>query len=195
MSGDYVEERRDRERPDFSVSVRDDQQGGGKQEGVAGDRSPPVSHLDLAQLIERAHRRYLDVLTADLARLDVRDITAAQLMVLLTIGPDELSIRGLIERGHYPGSNASYNVKHLAAEGYLTRDLSSRDRRIARIYLTPKSADLLERVRAINAGRRTSVIRDGVETADVEYSARTLKRLDLFWTGLIRYGDAERHDS
>ena len=63
--------------------------------------------LDLPRLIERMHRRYLDVVRLEMARIDVNDISPVQVMMLANIGLEEISVRDLIERGYYLGSNAS----------------------------------------------------------------------------------------
>ena len=86
--------------------------------------------LELPCLIDRLHRRYLDVLRSELTRRHITDISASQVMMLVTIGDDEISVRHLIERGYYLGSNSSYNLKHLVAAGYVARTPLPRDRRI-----------------------------------------------------------------
>jgi hypothetical protein len=72
-----------------------------------------VSQLDLARVIERVSRRFLDYLRLELTRLGVDDISPSQVMVLLTIGTGEIAVRDLLDRGYYLGSNASYNLKQL----------------------------------------------------------------------------------
>ena len=68
-------------------------------------------YLDIAKLIERLHRRFLDVVRAELNQLGYRDLTPVQAMLLTNIGTEEIVIRELIERGYYQGSNVSYNMK------------------------------------------------------------------------------------
>ncbi len=99
-----------------------------------------MQHLDLARDIERIHRRYLDLLRAEMAKIGVDDISPTQVLMLFTIGGDELSVRDLLERGNYLGSNASYNLKQLGAAGYINREASSRDRRSARIQPDAKGS-------------------------------------------------------
>src|SRR6478735_10758959 len=88
------------------------------------ERSPSVSHLDLVRVVERVHRRYLDLFRLDLGRLGIDDLSPSQVMMLFTIGNDELSVRDLIDRGYYLGSNASYNLKRLVETGYVDRNAS-----------------------------------------------------------------------
>ncbi len=48
---------------------------------------------DLSKVIERLHRRYLDVVRAELVRQGIRDLTAVQAMLLTNIGDEEIMIR------------------------------------------------------------------------------------------------------
>src|SRR5262245_21032049 len=90
---------------------------------------------DMPVLIERMHRRFLDVIRIEMAKQGVADISPVQMMMLCTIGDQELSVRDLIERGYYLGSNASYNLKQLVAQGYIERQASLHDKRAARLKL------------------------------------------------------------
>ncbi len=109
-----------------------------------------VTQLELARLVERVSRRFLDYLRLELTKLGVDDISPSQVMVLLTIGAGEIAVRDLLDRGHYVGSNASYNLKQLVESGYLDRGASPRDRRLARISLSPKGQLLCERLRLLD---------------------------------------------
>jgi len=50
------------------------------------------AYIDLAKTIERLHRRFLDVVRAELNRLGHRDLTAVQAMLLTNIGDEEIVI-------------------------------------------------------------------------------------------------------
>ena len=149
-----------------------------------------ISHLEIARLIERSHRRFLDVLRVELARLGVDDISPSQVMLLFTIGPDELSVRDLLERGHYLGSNASYNLKQLVDAGYVHRAASLRDRRSARLRLTDKAQQLCDTIRAIHDNAHRSGARDAVEARDLATAFNVLRRLEIAWTSALRYGES-----
>jgi DNA-binding MarR family transcriptional regulator len=150
-----------------------------------------VTHLDLLRLIERVHRRSLDLFRVDLSRLGIDDLSPSQVMVLFTIGPDDLSVRDLIDRGYYLGSNASYNLKRLVETGYVDRTASQRDRRSARIRLSEKGRTLCEKIRAADESYYRSVARDEEEERDLETTFRTLKRLEQVWSNTLRYGEAQ----
>ncbi len=147
-----------------------------------------VTHLEVARVIERAHRRFLDLLRMDLIRLGMDDISPSQVMLLFTIGNDELSVRDLLERGHYLGSNASYNLKQLVDGGYVDRSASPRDRRSARLRLTPKALSLCESIRNVHDNFHRQTVRDESELRDLTTAFNVLRRLELFWTSSLRYG-------
>ncbi|MDJ1159989.1 MarR family transcriptional regulator [Chelatococcus sp. SYSU_G07232] len=155
----------------------------------AGDPSAVV-HLELVRCIERLHRRYLDLFRVDLTRLGVEDLSPAQVMMLFTIGPDDLSVRDLIDRGYYLGSNASYNLKRLVESGYVERSASPRDRRSARIRLSEKGRQLCDLVRTVDATYHRLVARDETEARDLDTTFRTLRRLEHMWTNALRYGES-----
>ena len=56
-------------------------------------------YLDLTRLVERLHRRFLDVIRAELSRMNVRDLNSVQALLLTNIGSERIAIRELIERG------------------------------------------------------------------------------------------------
>src|SRR5271168_2978023 len=99
---------------------------------------------DLPRLVERMHRRFLDVVRVELSRMNIEDISPVQAMMLTNIGGEEISVRDLIERGYYLGSNASYNLKQLVDGGYVERRASSRDRRAAQLKVSAKGHRVLD---------------------------------------------------
>src|SRR5277367_440523 len=106
---------------------------------------------ELPRLIERMHRRFLDVVRVELGNLGIEDISPVQTMMLDNIGNEEISVRDLIERGYYLGSNASYNLKQLVDGGYIERRASSRDRRAAQLKVSPKGRRILDALAKLNA--------------------------------------------
>ena len=70
-------------------------------------------YLQLLHLVERLHRQLLDVIKDELERLGQTDINSVQALLLYNIGDAELTPGELRSRGHYLGSNVSYNLKQL----------------------------------------------------------------------------------
>ncbi len=153
--------------------------------------TPPVAggalFSDLVRMVERMHRRYLDLVRVEVGRLGADDISPAQAVMLMALGRDELSVRGLVERGYYLGSNASYNLKHLIEAGYVDRSTSQRDRRVARLRLAPKGQALVDHLRAWEEDQADSLAADGAGSRDLEQAYRTLRRVERTWTELMRY--------
>lgn len=149
----------------------------------------PQMYHEIARVIERMHRRFLDVLRIELGRIGIDDISPVQVMMLLNISSGEISVRDLIERGYYLGSNASYNLKNLVERGYVDRGASLRDKRAARLRLSNKGQELAERLRQMAAVHADGLIRDEADATDFETTYRTLRRLERKWTDVIRSDD------
>jgi len=147
---------------------------------------------DLPRLIERMHRRFLDVVRVELNRLGIENISPVQAMMLDNIGDEEISVRDLIERGYYLGSNASYNLKQLVDGGYVERRASSRDRRAAQLKVSPSGKKILDALASLNAQMAEPLL---PEAADIETVWRILRRLERRWSDAIRFkGGPEREE-
>jgi len=139
---------------------------------------------DLPRLIERMHRRYLDVVRIELARRNIVNLSPVQAVMLGTIGNEEISVRDLIERGYYLGSNASYNLKSLVDGGYVDRQASVRDRRSARLKLSTSGRDILDVLSKLNTQMAETLLNS--EGHGLEAAHQTLRHLERRWTDAIR---------
>src|SRR5215204_6306021 len=99
-------------------------------------------YLDALTLVERLHRRLLDVIKDEFDRRGRSDINSVQALLLYNIGDKELTAGELRTRGYYLGSNVSYNLKKLVEMGFLHHQRSRMDRRSVRISLTEKGQDV-----------------------------------------------------
>lgn len=149
---------------------------------------PKLSPFDLARVIERVSRRFLDYLRLELTKLGIDDISPSQVMVLMTIGQGEIAVRDLLDRGHYGGSNASYNLKQLVENGYLDRGASPRDRRQARISLSLKGQMLCERLRLLDEASQFGQRLESNRDTDLRTTHETLRQLEQWWNDALRYG-------
>lgn len=146
------------------------------------------NYLELTKIIERMHRRFLDVLRAELARMEVKDLNAVQALLLSNIGEEEIVIRDLIERGYYQGSNVSYNIKKLSEMGYLEQQRSEHDKRSVRVKLTEKALGVVSLIRELEEKNAASVTASGISEADIESAAESLRKIERVWTDHIHYG-------
>ncbi len=145
-------------------------------------------YLELTRLIERMHRRFLDVLRAELAREGIKNITSVQALLLANINDEDIVIRDLIDRGYYQGSNVSYNLKKLSELGYIEQERSDHDRRSVRIRLTPLAQSVVAKIRELEARHAAAMTEQGVNDADLDQACQTLRNVEHVWTDDIRFG-------
>ena len=146
-------------------------------------------YLEALHLVERLHRRLLDVIKDEFERRGRDDVNAVQALLLYNIGDKELTASELRTRGYYLGSNVSYNVKKLVEMGYLHHARSRVDRRSVRISLTAEGrARSTRSCRALyDKHARTIEPIGGIDGDDFARLNHALMRLERFWTDQIRY--------
>ena len=140
-------------------------------------------YLEALTLVERLHRRLLDVIKDEFDRRGRADINSVQALLLYNIGDKELTAGELRTRGYYLGSNVSYNLKKLVEMGFLDHQRSRVDRRSVRIKLTEKGREVRDTVDALYQKHVRTVEQVGGINAD-EFGAlnKALHRLERFWT-------------
>jgi DNA-binding MarR family transcriptional regulator len=147
-----------------------------------------ASYLQLLHLVERLHRQLLDVIKDELERIGQTDINSVQALLLYNIGEAELTPGELRSRGHYLGSNVSYNLKQLIDKGYIRDQRSSVDRRSKRVSLTPQGIEVRDRLAALYDRQLGSVEQvGGVDCALIESTNKALQRLERFWADQVRF--------
>jgi len=145
-------------------------------------------YLESLQLVERLHRRLLDVIKDEFDRKGQSDINAVQALLLFNIGNSELTAGELRSRGYYLGSNVSYNLKKLVEAGYLHHARSKTDRRSVRISLTDKGRTIHDIIQGLyDKHARTIQPIGGISDDDFGRLNVALGRLERFWTDQIRY--------
>ena len=145
-------------------------------------------YLEALNLVERLHRRLLDVIKDEFERRGRDDVNSVQALLLYNIGDKELTASELRTRGYYLGSNVSYNVKKLVEMGYLHHARSRVDRRSVRISLTEKGQQVHDVIQALyDKHARTIEPIGGIAPNDFEKLNNSLMRLERFWTDQIRY--------
>ncbi|MEN9894297.1 MAG: hypothetical protein RIR97_149, partial [Pseudomonadota bacterium] len=110
------------------------------------DTTVHALYMESVHLVERLHRRLLDVIKDEFDRQGRSDVNAVQALLLFNIGNSELTAGELRSRGYYLGSNVSYNVKKLVDLGFINHARSRVDRRSVRISLTEEGQDIAETV-------------------------------------------------
>jgi DNA-binding MarR family transcriptional regulator len=157
----------------------------GRADRIASVR--PV-YLETLNMVERLHRRLLDVIKDEFDRRGRSDVNAVQALLLYNIGDKELTAGELRTRGYYLGSNVSYNVKKLVEMGYLHHARSRVDRRSVRISLTEQGREVHQIVVSLYEKHAMTVEQiGGVVGDDFHRMNQSLARLERFWTDQIKY--------
>lgn len=146
-------------------------------------------YFDLTRLIERLHRRLLDVVRTELVKNGINEINAVQAMLLANIGDEEIVIRDLTSRGYYLGSNVSYNIKKLVDFGYLNQTRSPHDKRSFTISLTERGTEVCEIVNTLQSQLADRFLGDLVDPEEVKDGTKLLRRLERSYTDYIDFGD------
>jgi DNA-binding MarR family transcriptional regulator len=145
-------------------------------------------YLVSIRLIERLHRRFLDVIKAELDRLGVEDINNVQTLILFNINEEQLTVGELTVRGYYLGSNVSYNVKKLVENDYLIQERSAHDRRMTRVRLSQKGLDLTARISELYQRNSEELAGRYATEEQLRQANQALMSLERYWSSQISYG-------
>lgn len=145
-------------------------------------------YLEALTLVERLHRRLLDVIKDEFDRVGRDDVNAVQALLLFNIGGAELTAGELRTRGYYLGSNVSYNLKKLVEGGYVRHERSRVDRRSVRVSLTDKGREIAVIVDRLYDRQLRSIEQvGGIGKGEFQSINKSLQRLERFWTDQILY--------
>jgi DNA-binding MarR family transcriptional regulator len=162
-----------------------------KRESVIEDQEDPgrkQAYLEALTYVERLHRRLLDVIKDELDRTDCTEINSVQALLLFNIGDSEMTAGELRTRGHYLGSNVSYNLKKLVEAGYIHHQRSRSDRRSVRVRLTDKGRAICASINELYNKHCGMLVGVGdISAEELRQTNATLFKLERFWTDQIRY--------
>jgi DNA-binding MarR family transcriptional regulator len=157
----------------------------GSASSVNSIREP---YLRALTLVERSHRRLLDVIKEEFDRRGRTDVNPVQALIVFNIGDQQICAGELRTRGYYLGTNATYNLKKLVEIGLLEQQRSRIDRRSVHIKLTPKGREVCEIVEALCLKHARTVEQvGGVNADELAMLNKLLHRLERFWTDQIIY--------
>jgi DNA-binding MarR family transcriptional regulator len=158
-----------------------------KRAGHKSEATVKQSYLETIRLIERLHRRFLDVIKTELDRLGIEDINNVQTLILSNISNEQLTVGELTARGYYLGSNVSYNVKKLVENGYLTQERSPHDRRMTRVRVSEKGLELCERIDRLYRNNAQELEREVVSQDQLGATNQVLSAIERYWSNYITY--------
>lgn len=143
------------------------------------------TYLDTILLIERLHRRFLDVVKTELDRLRIDDINNVQTLILYNIGNDQLTVGELTNRGYYLGTNVSYNVKNLVESGYLLQEKAPHDKRSTRVSVSEKGLKLVAMLDALFEKNVADIEKISPGLALLTDTNKSMHTLERYWTDYI----------
>lgn len=141
----------------------------------------PTAYHDAIQLIERVHRRFLDVVKLELDKNAIQDLNPVQAMILYNIGEDDMTVGELTLRGYYLGSNVSYNVKKMVENDYIIQERSVHDKRSIRVRLSDRGLDLYENLYKMFARHEEEVGSFDLSADRIKNFNDTIKQMERFW--------------
>ena len=142
-------------------------------------------YLDTILLIERLHRRFLDVVKTELDRLRIDDINNVQTLILYNIGNDQLTVGELTNRGYYLGTNVSYNVKNLVESGYLIQEKAPHDKRSTRVSVSEKGLKLVAMLDALFEKNIADLEKISPNLTLLSDTNKSMHQLERYWTDYI----------
>lgn len=140
---------------------------------------------EITRLVERLHRRYLDLIRYELSKLGIDEINSMQALLLMNVQDSDVTIRDLVDRGYHVGSNVTYNVRQLVDCGYIIQNRSEHDRRSVRIHATEKGQELCKSLLELEMHHASSIIG---EPNDIESARKYLRELERIWSNSIQFG-------
>lgn len=144
--------------------------------------------LECLRLIERLHRRILDIIKFRLEALGYTDINSVQALLLHNIGGREMTAGELRTRGYYLGSNVSYNLKKMVSNGYIKQERSEHDLRSVRISLSQKGMAIHDLVSELFDQHLEEIGAQQLLQADQFQSLRgQLRQLESFWDQQVSF--------
>ncbi len=146
------------------------------------------TYLECLSLVERLHRRLLDVIKDEFDRIGWQEVNSVQALLLHNIGDKELTAGELKSRGYYLGSNVSYNLKKLVDKQFIEHKRSLEDKRSVKIRLTPKGQEVRETLDELFARQIAQIEQVGDLTlGEMSIFVNSLRKLERFWADQIRF--------
>lgn len=157
-------------------------------ESISKDSEYIEAYLQTLQLLERMHRRLLDLIKDEFERLGQQELTPVQALILYNLGEDEVSAGELRSRGMYQGSNVSYNLKKLVTMGYVHHQRCDLDRRSVRVRLTDDGLRIRHIMHELFIRHAQGLSQSGILAAPpLTVVNRQLSHMDAYWSERIRY--------
>ena len=141
----------------------------------------PYKYLEMISYVARTQSQFLEAIKVELDAFGIHDINNIQALMLFNIGSAEMTVGELTLRGCYHGTNASYNLKKMVENGYLSQERSVHDLRSFRVRLTKKGVKLRDLMLTMHQRHLELLTNAAVTDEDLQSAIKTLRRLEHTW--------------
>lgn len=142
--------------------------------------------VDISICGELNYRLFLSVIKHELDKLGYADIAAVQALILMNLGDNVVTITEVMSRGYYIGSNASYNIRRLVANGYISQSPSDYDKRAVLLQTTAKGEELCLKVNAALSGHIKKFEQKMREKLDMKRGLEFLRNVERAWKDFLQ---------
>ena len=136
------------------------------------------NYYNAINMIENVHRLFLDVLKFEINKLNLKDISNVQAILLYNVGDRSLRVGDLTDQGCYLGTNVSYNLRKLVENGYILQEPQKHDRRSSEVKQTKKGFELSEKLDQIFEDQAKFLQEKGISENDMKDLIATLSSVD-----------------
>lgn len=140
-------------------------------------------YLESISIIGRIDRLFLETIKVNLEKLNIRDITSAQALIVYNIGPRTVGVGDIKKLGYYKGLNVSYNLNSLVKNDYLNQFANVHDGRCKYVKLSEKGLKLHAKLDELFTRYTRTFVSTGNSVPDM---VQVLTNLERFWKDLIR---------
>jgi len=153
-------------------------------------RAPDIGkcYCELTSILDRLHRRYLDVVRLELEGIGIRDVNPSRALLLTMVSEGDVPLRDIMQRGGYTASTATYMIKKLVEYGYLEQARAAHDRRTMRLRLTRSGKRIADHLLLLNSRHADYVGAEDGLAAEIADATMTLRRLDRAWGEFLTFG-------
>lgn len=139
-------------------------------------------YVDIVMLFERLHRLFLEVLKSEIDRLGLKDLSNVQAIILYNVGPFELTVGEITNRGYYLGSNVSYNLRKMVENNYIVQKQSPNDKRSTYISLSPKGKKVYAEIESLLEKQAKSLSSNQLSSDGIKTFLENGRALENFWS-------------
>lgn len=138
-------------------------------------------YIDSVMLFDRLHRLFLTIVKKELYALSISDLTPTQALILYHISDKTMKIVDITNNKFYLGSNISYNLKQMVANGYVCVKETKLDKRVSYVSLSAKGRQLYERMDEIMQKQEKHSTNLGIEDNDMRILIGCGHNLENVW--------------